>query len=184
MHSPPTVLLHVCCGPCATHAVSTLRTHHEVTMFFSNSNVAPQSEYELRLRHARKLVSVYGVPLMEDTYDHDAWRAHVKGHESAPEGGSRCARCFLFNLGRAATRAKDHGFDAFTTSLTVSPHKKTETIFSVGEQLGSFLPVDFKENDGFKRSVELSRDHGLYRQDFCGCEFSRREGAPDTHGRE
>ncbi len=184
MHSPANVLLHICCGPCATHAVETLRAHHQVTMFFSNSNVAPKPEYELRLRHARKLVGIYCVPLMEDTYDHDAWLEQVRGHEHEPEGGTRCERCFLFNLGRAAKQAQNHGFDSFTTSLTVSPHKRSETIFSVGSKLGSFLPVDFKENNGFKHSVELSRQHGLYRQDFCGCEFSRRESATTTNGGE
>jgi len=177
MHSPPHVLLHLCCGPCGTHAVETLRPDHKVTLFFSNSNIAPKAEYDLRLRHARKLVGIYGVPMIEDTYDHDEWLEQVKGYEGEPERGARCTQCFAFNLRRAAKHVQAHGFDSFTTTLTVSPHKDTETIFGVGRGLGPFLAVDFKKNNGFNRSVELSAKHRLYRQDYCGCEFSQQARA-------
>lgn len=167
------ILLHVCCGPCASHGVRALQEEYEVTLFFSNSNISPREEYERRLEAARKLATICGALLVEDGYDHDAWLAHVKRMEGEPEGGKRCELCFAFNLAQAARYAREHGFDLFTTSLTVSPHKSSPTILRAGEAEGPFLKMDFKKKDGFKHSVELSKAYDLYRQDYCGCEFSR-----------
>jgi predicted adenine nucleotide alpha hydrolase (AANH) superfamily ATPase len=170
----PSLLLHICCAPCATHAVRLLSEAHAVTGFFSNSNIAPREEYDLRLDTARQLARLCEIALIEDAYDHAAWLEAVKGLEKEPERGRRCEACFRYNLARAAAYAAAHGFDRFTTTLTISPHKDTRTIFAIGRSLGPFLEVDLKKQDGFLKSRALSRDYGLYRQDYCGCEFSRR----------
>ena len=174
--SKPSLLLHVCCGPCATHSVQALQREHHVTLFFSNSNIAPPAEYEKRLAAARRVAESCGTPLVEDAGDHAAWLECVRGLEQEPEKGRRCERCFEFNLSRAARYAAEHGFDRFTTTLTISPHKDAGQIFRIGAQLGPFLAVDLKKGGGFKRSADLSRDFGLYRQTYCGCEFSRKSG--------
>ena len=173
------VLLHICCGPCASACVERLRGEgHDVTLFFSNANIAPKEEYARRLEAAGQLADAVGAPLVEDAgVTHDDWLEQVaRGFEAAPEGGSRCRRCFAFNLARAARHAAENGFDAFTTSLTVSPHKRSATVFEAGREAGGdrFMEEDFKKRDGFRRSIELAKLYGLYRQDYCGCEFSRR----------
>ena len=168
------ILLHVCCAPCGTHSIEVLRRDWDVTLFFSNSNIAPEAEYQRRLATARELASTLGLPLVVDSYDHAAWLESVRGLEDEPEKGKRCAKCFEFNLGRAAAYARANGFDHFTTTLTISPHKSSPLIFGIGERLGGFLAVDFKKQDGFRQSVEASKRLGLYRQDYCGCEFSLR----------
>ncbi len=175
--SPKRVLLHVCCGPCATHCIGVLQEQGiEVTLFFSNANIFPEEERLLRLENVKKLASILNLPLVIDEPPHSDWLKAVAGFESAPEGGERCRRCFGFNLARARDYAAANGFDAFTTSLTVSPHKKSAVIFEVGMSLDAehFLPVDFKKSNGFLHSIELTRKYGLYRQSYCGCEFSRR----------
>ncbi|MFO8016048.1 MAG: epoxyqueuosine reductase QueH [Candidatus Woesearchaeota archaeon] len=174
------LLLHTCCAPCSTHAIELLKDKYEVVLFFSNSNIFPRGEYEKRLDNARKIASVHGLELVEDDYDHESWLSAVKGLESEPEGGKRCLECFRFNIRRARDCAWQRGFDLFTTTLTISPHKDSGSIIRIGHELGGqraipqFLPVDLKKNDGFRRSTELSRKHGLYRQGYCGCEFSMR----------
>jgi predicted adenine nucleotide alpha hydrolase (AANH) superfamily ATPase len=167
------VLLHVCCAPCATHCIRVLRESHDVTLFFSNSNIDPPDEYLKRLAEARNLASRTGLALIEDAYDHALWLERVRGMEHEPERGARCLACFAFSLERTARSAREHGLALFTTTLSVSPHKDSAAIFRVGQALGPFLAADFKKQDGFRRSVELSRQMGLYRQGYCGCEFSR-----------
>jgi hypothetical protein len=173
------ILLHVCCAPCATHSIEKLGATYDVTLFFSNSNIHPRDEYETRLAQARKLADLTGCRLIEDAYDHAAWLAFIAGFEAEPEKGRRCLKCFEYNLARAAQCARRNGFDGFTTTLTISPHKRSPDIFRVGAGLGDFLAVDFKKRDGFRRSIELSRQYGLYRQAYCGCEFSRRTAPGD-----
>jgi len=160
-----------------------LRRDWDVTLFFSNSNIAPEAEYERRLTAARQLAAAAALPLVVDAYDHAAWLQAVRGLEDEPERGRRCESCFAFSLGRAAAYAREHGFEAFTTTLTISPHKSSPTLFRIGESLGGFLAMDFKKQDGFRRSVEASRRLGLYRQDSCGCEFSRRPPPGGSPGR-
>ena len=147
----------------------------DVTLFFSNANIFPEEERLLRLENVRKLAGILGIPLVVDEPSHGDWLKAVAGFEGAPEGGERCRRCFAFNLARACGYARANGFDAFTTSLTVSPHKKSQIVFEVGMSLDPalFLPIDFKKRNGFLHSIELSRKYGLYRQSYCGCEFSR-----------
>jgi predicted adenine nucleotide alpha hydrolase (AANH) superfamily ATPase len=174
------VLLHVCCAPCSTHAIMRLMQEHDVTLFFSNSNIWPKEEYEKRLGEVRKIAKAYSLELIEDSYDNEAWLEWIKGLEGEPERGKRCPKCFEFNLRRAAGYAKGHNSDYFTTTLTISPHKDSKIIFEIGKRLGvaegiKFLELDFKKQDGFKHSLELSEKHGIYRQNYCGCRFSIRK---------
>ncbi len=166
------ILLHVCCGPCSTHCIEVLKQEYDVTLYFAGSNIFPQEEYEKRRAQARKVAMHHGLEMIEEEYDHHAWRKFIQGLESEPEGGKRCEVCFRFNLAKVASYAKTHSFDLFTTTLTVSPHKDARVIFAIGESLGNFVPIDFKKKDGFRRSCQLSREQGLYRQNYCGCEHS------------
>ena len=137
-----------------------------------------------RLGEVRRLASACACELVEDVYDHPAWRQWVAGLECEPEQGARCRRCFEFSLGRAARYAQTQGFDGMTTSLTISPHKSTSVVLAVGRgATDGFLEIDFKQEDGFRRSLELSRRQGLYRQDYCGCEFSLAERDRRRHSR-
>ena len=185
------VLLHACCGPCASACEPRLREEgHDVVLFFSNSNIDTREEFEKRLAEARKLAAADGVTLVADEYDHADWQEKVaKGFEQEPEKGARCARCFRYSLARAAKWAQAHGLEAFTTSLTVSPHKISQMVFAAGQDAAwemsvapcggsavsapQFLEVDFKKKDGFLKSLRRSAELGLYRQAYCGCEFSR-----------
>ena len=169
------VLLHTCCGPCASACVPRLRGEgHDVTMFYSNSNIDTPEEFEKRLAAAKTLAEADSVELVADGYDHGSWLREVAaGLENAPEKGARCEKCFRFNLARTARYAAEHGFDAFATSLPVSPHKVSSRIFEASED-GRFLKADFKKRDGFKESLKRSSELGLYRQGYCGCEFSRK----------
>jgi predicted adenine nucleotide alpha hydrolase (AANH) superfamily ATPase len=148
-------------------------------MFFSNHNIAPIEEYDKRLEAARKLAGEWGVELIEDTYDHEAWLTAIEGYEDEPERGLRCGKCFDYSLGRTSAYALKHGFDSFTTTLTVSPHKISKMLFEIGKKYPGYEAWDFKKKDGFKRSNELSRELGLYRQNYCGCEFSLRDNRPE-----
>lgn len=177
-----TTLLHTCCGPCASACVPRLKElGREVTMFFANSNIDTQEEFNKRLAEAEKLAAVDGVKLVALPYNHEEWLREVaSGYEHEPEQGARCARCFRYNLTKAAEYAAAHGFDEFTTSLTVSPHKVSRTIFEVSSSIEQsrnrtirFLPVDFKKHEGFKLSTQRTKELGLYRQSYCGCEFSK-----------
>lgn len=143
-------------------------------MLFANSNIDTEAEFEKRLAEARKLAAAEGVEIASLPYNHDEWLREVAaGFETEPEKGERCRRCFRFNLAKAAEFAAAHGFDAFTTSLTVSPHKVSEMVFAASDD-PKFLKENFKKHDGFKRSLERSAALGLYRQAYCGCEFSKR----------
>jgi epoxyqueuosine reductase len=166
------LLMHVCCAACSTHAIEELMKEHEVTLFFSNSNIYPKEEYDKRLSNAKIISEIYKLKLIEDKYDHEAWLDYIKGLEHEPEKGKRCRKCFEFNLTRASEYAKTNGFQLFTTTLTISPHKDAKCIFSIGNKLGNFLEKDFKKQDGFKHSTELSKKYNIYRQNYCGCEFS------------
>lgn len=146
----------------------------EVALYFSNSNIFPEKEYQKRLRHARKLAKCLDVVIEEDIYDHAAWRKHIKGLENEPEKGKRCLKCFEFAFARTAQLADRLDFPAFTTTLTISPHKVTKQIFKIGSKFPKYLPIDFKKQDGFLRSLQLSKQYDLYRQNYCGCEFSLR----------
>lgn len=173
------LLLHTCCAPCASHCVfALLEKGHEVALFFSNANIAPKEEFERRLASAELLARETGVELLVDKPEHEEWlKCVAAGLEGEPEGGKRCEKCFRYSLKRTAAAAAAGGFDAFTTSLTVSPHKRSETVFAAGRLEGGarFLEENFKKKNGFLHSLELSKKYGLYRQSYCGCEFSLRD---------
>ena len=173
----PTILLHTCCGPCASACVPRLvEDGHEVMMLFANSNIDTREEFEKRKAEAEKLAKHDGVRFAALPYDHREWLREVAaGYENEPEKGARCARCFRYNLAKTAAYAAEHGISSFTTSLTVSPHKVSKTIFDVAKSIPhpSFLEIDFKKREGFKLSVKRAEELGLYRQSYCGCEFSK-----------
>lgn len=171
------LLLHACCAACSIHVAEMLKKEYEVTMYFNNPQIFPATEYAKRLIETKKAGKIIGVEVVEGNRDYDSWLSYVAGLESEPEGGKRCAKCFEFNLEETAKTAKFHNFDAFTTTLTVSPHKNAETINEIGRKLGEkhgikFVEADFKKNDGFLKSCEKCHEHDIYRQDYCGCEFS------------
>ncbi|MBN1347851.1 epoxyqueuosine reductase QueH [candidate division KSB1 bacterium] len=176
----PRLLLHVCCAPDATVVIERLRDEYDITLFFYNPNIHPAEEYYLRLRELQQLADKLNLPCQPADYDCEDWFNWIKGLESDPEGGRRCEVCFHKRLEKTAQIAASEGFDMFATVLTVSPHKNAQLINLIGSQLGikyqvPFLEANFKKKDGFKRSLELCRQFGLYRQDYCGCIFSRNE---------
>lgn len=175
MKEPPGILLHTCCAPCASASVLRLLSEQQhPTLFYSNSNIYPYSEYLRRLEEVYRLARILEVEVIEDSYDHAAWLGAVQGLEAEPEKGSRCRVCFSYSLSRTAEKAFQLGFQQFATTLTISPHKSSRVLFEVGSEYPAFRPWDFKKQDGFKRSIELSEHYDLYRQEYCGCEFSIR----------
>lgn len=180
----PTLLLHSCCGPCSSHCLEVLAEHFFVTVLWYNPNIHPEKEYFLRLEHQKKLIDAlrvkYPVSLITAEYTPQEYFSAVKGLETEPEGGQRCSVCFAQRLELTARTAKEKGFDFFTTTLTVSPHKNADIINTIGREMAekyqiAFLPSDFKKKNGYQRSIELSRQFELYRQNYCGCTFSLRE---------
>ena len=175
------ILLHACCGPCSTHCVRELRESGvEPVLFYSNSNIDTEAEFEKRLAALRAFAAAEGIEVLADAYDPASWERAVAGFEAEPGGGARCDRCFRHNLGRAAAKAAELGFEAFSTTLTVSPHKSSPRVFAAGREAAAARPGgpafeerDFKKRDGFLDSVRLAKAYGLYRQDYCGCRFSR-----------
>lgn len=174
------LLLHVCCAPDATVVIERLAPEFDLTIFFYNPNIHPEKEYLLRAREMENLLQVLNIPFIPADYDSSNWFELVKGLENVPEGGERCTRCFEMRLEKTAKIAAESGFEFFTTVLTVSPHKDANRINRIGNAAGQkwgtpFLEANFKKKDGFKRSLELSKQYGLYRQDYCGCIFSQLE---------
>ena len=172
------VLLHTCCGPCSSACIERLREYLDVTVYFYNPNVEPYEEYFKRKETQIKLLEELDIPYIDADYDNDYYRSSVKGLESEKEGGARCPVCFKIRLKRTAEVAKENNFDYFCTSLTVSPHKNSDIINKIGHAIGEsvgikFLYSDFKKREGYKRSIELSKEYELYRQDYCGCLFAK-----------
>ena len=173
------LLLHACCGPCSTACVERLRAEGiEPVILYANDNIDTQEEFDRRREALESFAQAAGVELHVKSYDHDAWRAAVRGLEGEPEGGARCSACFRHSLAAAAAFAAEHGLPGFSTSLTVSPHKRSAQVFEAGHAVeGASCPFeewDFKKRGGFQRSVALAAEYGLYRQRYCGCEFSHR----------
>jgi Uncharacterized protein conserved in bacteria len=144
-------------------------------LYYSNSNIFPGAEFDKRYENLKKVAGIYNLETVKDEWDHQAWREAVKGYESEKEHGARCPLCFRFSLSRAYQYAVSHGIPAFTTTLTVSRFKNSAVIFSVGEQFEGFEKIDFKKKNGFARSCALAAEYNLYRQNYCGCEFSLAE---------
>lgn len=180
----PTLLLHSCCGPCSSGVLDYLVPHFAVTLLWYNPNLYPKEEFTKRLEAQKELLNKMDlrdrVSVLETEWRSEEYYAAVRGFEQEPEGGARCARCFRLRLAECAEKARELGFDFFGTTLTVSRHKNAVLINSIGEALGRetgavWLPSDFKKNNGEARSVELSEQYGIYRQNYCGCEFSLRD---------
>ena len=171
------VLLHICCANCATVCVERLRSQGlEVTGIFYNPNIHPQEEYQRRKDEFNKLAEKAGFKVIEAEYDYSRWFDAIQGHEADKEGGRRCGICFELRLKEVGRLAKAEGFDFFTTTLTISPHKNSSLINEIGCKLNKdkFLTGDFKKKGGFKQSVQRSKELGLYRQSYCGCTFSKK----------
>jgi predicted adenine nucleotide alpha hydrolase (AANH) superfamily ATPase len=176
----PSILLHICCAPDATAVFEQLQEKYSVVGYFHNPNIYPEEEYRKRLKETEYIAKIMNFPLDFPRYKPQEWLAAVKGFEQEPEKGKRCRVCFCFNLRATAKKALKSGIPYFTTTLTISPHKKTAAIFAAGKEAASefgpeFMAFDFKKKDGFKRSLIISRKLNLYRQNYCGCSFSLRE---------
>lgn len=170
------ILVHMCCAPCATAPIERLLSEgYKVGLFFSNSNIYPYEEYKKRLETGFKLSELLNVHIEEDEYEHDKWLEHVRGLEDEPEKGGRCSLCFAYSLQRTAQIAERLGYSHFTTTLTLGPHKVSRMIFERGEKYQNYIPFDFKKRDGFRRSLEICDELDIYRQNYCGCEFSLRD---------
>ena len=176
----PRLLVHICCAPDAAYVIGLLRESYDVTGFFSNPNIQPAEEYERRLEEARKVAAIMGVQLIEDDYDPALWMRVTHKFRHEPEKGRRCDVCYAFRLERTARTAAGLGFAGFATIMSLSPWKKAAALNRIGKMFGrrhgvEFLEADFKKKDGFRKSVALSKDLNLYRQDYCGCLYSRRD---------
>ena len=177
------LLLHCCCAPCSSHCLELLNKYFEITAYFYNPNITDNEEFEKRLNELKRFVKqVYDendVNTYWETHESERFLEMAKGLENELERGARCRKCYELRLDRSASFAKEHGYDYFTTTLSISPHKNAEWINEIGISLSEkygidFLYSDFKKKNGYKRSIELSAEYDLYRQNFCGCEFSRR----------
>lgn len=178
----PKLLIHSCCAPCSSYVLETLSQYFDITVFYYNPNIYPPEEFEKRsieqVRLAQKMDLVTPVNVVCADYDCDTFYNAVKGLESEPEGGKRCEKCFNLRLKKTAEYAKNNGFSLFTTTLTISPLKNANILNEIGTQIAQeygieYLCSDFKKKGGYKRSCELSAQYGLYRQNYCGCVFSK-----------
>lgn len=183
------LLLHACCAPCSSYCLEYLREAFALTVFFYNPNLTEQEEYRRRVEEEKRLIALMNgqegssqIEILEGRYEPERFLEAAKGLETCKEGGERCVRCFALRLGETARVAAEGGFDFFTTSLTISPLKNSALLNRIGAQEGErygvrFLPSDFKKNNGYLRSTQLSRLYGLYRQNYCGCIYSKVEAS-------
>lgn len=180
----PSLLLHSCCAPCSSYCLEYLSKYFYITVLYYNPNIFPREEYLYRIREQKKLIekmpAVFPVQFIGREYSPDDFYQAVKGLEQVPEGGERCFLCYKLRLEESARLAKEQGFDYFTTTLSISPLKNADKLNEIGMMLGeqygvSYLCSDFKKKNGYQRSVELSAEYGLYRQNYCGCVYSRRQ---------
>lgn len=185
----PRLLLHSCCGPCSSYVMEYLAQHFEITVFYYNPNISPESEFQFRAKEQERLIKEMGLGILYQLgkYDPERFFALAKGLEHEKEGGERCFRCFRLRLEETAQLAKEQGFDYFTTTLSISPHKNAQVLNKLGEEIGNaygipYLFSDFKKKNGYRRSCELSTEYNLYRQDYCGCPFSKAEAEQRKEG--
>ena len=180
----PTLLLHSCCAPCSSYVLSYLASYFRITLYYYNPNISPKEEYQKRVQEQMRLIRElpvrYPICFEEGVYDPERFFEMAKGMEDIPEGGERCFICYELRLREAARLAAEGGYDFFTTTLTISPLKNAQKLNEIGSRLAeeyhvACLPSDFKKKGGYLRSIELSRQYDLYRQDYCGCVFSKRE---------
>ena len=189
----PRLLLHACCAPCSSAVLEYLSQYFAITLLYYNPNIAPLEEYQKREAELRRLISqmkfIHPVELLPCQYDGQAFVQAARGLEGEPEGGKRCKACFRLRLRYAAQEAARLRFDYYTTTLSISPMKNAPLLNQLGEEIGrefgvAHLPSDFKKKDGYKRSVQLSKEYDLYRQDYCGCAFSKAQRQREKEERE
>ena len=180
----PHLLLHACCAPCSSHCLEYLSKYFRITVFYYNPNISPKEEYTLRIEEIKRFVQEFKseneITLIEGKYEPERFFQVVKGLEQEPEGGKRCEQCFKLRLSEAAKLAKELNADYYTTTLSISPLKNAELLNKIGKEEGdaigvTHLPSDFKKKGGYARSIELSKEYNLYRQNFCGCVYSLQE---------
>ena len=188
----PKLLLHSCCAPCSSYVLEYLSNHFEITVFYYNPNIFPENEYTKRILEQQTLISdmkvKHPVSFLAGNYDRERFFQIAEGLEHLREGGERCFKCYELRLEEAAKIARDAGFDYFTTTLSISPLKNADKLNEIGTRLADkygvqYLQSDFKKKNGYKRSIELSSEYGLYRQDYCGCEYSFRDRQKQKEGR-
>ena len=182
------ILLHSCCAPCSSHVITFLTKYFDITILYYNPNISPKSEYDKRKKEQIRLIKeidkINNIDIIDCDYDNDKYESLIKGYEDAPERGDRCTICFNLRLEKTANMAKLLGYDYFCSTLSVSPYKNSKLINEIGERLGKeynvkWLYSDFKKEDGYKKSIELSHKYNLYRQDYCGCKYSVRNNKQD-----
>ncbi|MBR1718255.1 MAG: epoxyqueuosine reductase QueH [Bacilli bacterium] len=180
----PRLLLHSCCAPCSSRCIEYLSNYFDITVIYYNPNISPIEEYEKRKAEQIKFISEFNsinkLDFIDVGYDYNDFLSIAKGLEHVPEGGERCFKCYRMRLEKTAQVARDNNYDFFGTTLTVSPYKNSQVLNKIGEELShqygvKYLYSDFKKNNGYKRSIELSREYNLYRQDYCGCIYSKIE---------
>ena len=178
----PTVLLHSCCAPCSSYVLSVLAENFKVTVLYYNPNIEPKEEYEKRKKEQKKFISQFKgkneIKFLDCDYENESFKEIAKGYENAPEGGERCRRCYNLRMEKTCILAKQMGFDYFCTTLSVSPYKNSQVLNQIGHDLEKkhdvkYLYSDFKKNDGYKKSIEYSKKYNLYRQNYCGCNYSK-----------
>ncbi len=184
----PRLLLHSCCAPCSSYVLEYLSKYFEITILYYNPNISPYDEYKKRLEEQIRLINEmktkHKISLLECNYDNDIYENMIKGLEEEPERGTRCLKCYNLRLEYTAKLAKEKSYDYFGTTLSVSPYKSSTILNEIGEELSNkysipYLYSDFKKKDGYKRSIELSKIYNLYRQDYCGCKYSKRKDIND-----
>jgi predicted adenine nucleotide alpha hydrolase (AANH) superfamily ATPase len=204
----PRLLLHACCAPCSSYCLEYLRQYFDVTLFYYNPNITSEPEYRKRVEEEIRLITEFNrqveegrfdgmnsdgnarkINFLEGDYDPGKWLEAVRGFEDCPEGGDRCIKCFELRMNESARVCKELGFDGFTTTLTISTLKNADNLNRAGREAADrygtfFLPSDFKKKNGYKRSIELSKLYGLYRQDYCGCSFSKAQREREKEQRE
>ncbi len=189
----PSLFLHSCCAPCSSYVLEYLSAHFRITVFYYNPNIYPDEEYYKRVEEQRRFIeqlpAKHPISFLEGNFDKERFYAMAKGKENLPEGGERCFLCYELRLREAAQEASARGFDYFTTTLSISPLKNAQKLNEIGERLAAeygvrYLVSDFKKRDGYRRSVTLSREYGMYRQDYCGCVFSKAEREAQRRERE
>lgn len=178
----PKLFLHSCCAPCSSYTLEYLSNYFDITVYYFNPNISPKAEFDKRYAEQKRLIdalpSKHPIKLVCGEYDYNDFLKIAKGYEDVPEGGERCFRCYRMRLESTAKLAKEQGFDYFCTTLSISPLKNSQKINEIGYEVAEkygikWLPSDFKKKEGYKRSIELSREYQLYRQNFCGCVFSK-----------
>ena len=186
--TPQKLLLHSCCAPCSSHVITTLTNYFDITILYYNPNIYPYEEYQKRkeeqIRLIKEISKVNKIDIIDCDYDNNLYEEKIRGYEQCPERGARCNICFNLRLEKTAKIAKEKKCDYFCTTLTVSPYKNTDLINQIGEELSqkyhiNWLYSDFKKDNGYKNSIELSKKYNLYRQNYCGCIYSQRKDILD-----